>query len=203
MFQQSPVPYLQLVSVFYDLARRYWSKTNPHWVDSRRGISGQNLMVWIGVIDTNIVGPYFFEGGVNSRSFLNMLHQFVLPELRRLGQNSNDIIYMHDGAPPHITQEVRDFLSDTFFGWIGRGNGSIMEWPPRSPDFNPLDFYVWGYLTDLVYLIKPTCIRDLEMKIFEAVDNITAGTLTNVQSNFMKRMRKCLEENGYIVEHLL
>lgn len=160
-------------------------------------------MVWIGVIDTNIVGPYFFQGSVNSNSYLNMLNEFVMPDLRRLGKNSEEIIYMHDGAPPHITQNVRDFLTDNFFGWIGRGNGSIMEWPPRSPDFNPLDFFVWGYLTDLVYLNKPECIRDLEMKIYEAVDNITANMLENVQDNFMKRMEKCLEEDGYIVEHLL
>jgi hypothetical protein len=24
-------------------------------------------------------------------------------------------------------------------------------WPPRSPDLNPLDFYLWGYLETLAY----------------------------------------------------
>lgn len=190
--------------ICYYFPNRYWSKINPKWVDSRKGISGKNLMVWIGVIDTNIVGPYIFErGGVNSQRYLNMLNEYVVPELYRLGKNPNEIIYMHDGAPPHITEGVRNFLTDNFFGWMGRGNGSILQWPPRSPDFNPLDLFVWGYLSDLVYLIKPTSIDDLQMKIIEAVDNITADMLTKVQDNFMKRVKKCLGENGFIFEHLL
>lgn len=160
-------------------------------------------MVWLGVIDESIVGPYYFNGTVNSQSYLNMLEQFVMPELNRLGKNSNEIIYMHDGAPPHITAGVRNFLSANFFGWMGRGDGSILGWPPRSPDFNPLDFFVWGYLSDLVYLIKPRDLHDLRMKIDEAVDNITADMLVNTQINFVKRMIKCLEEGGFIVEHLL
>lgn len=182
---------------------RFWSQVNPEWVESRKGISGHNLMVWLGVIDESIVGPYYFDGTVNSRSYLNMLEEFVMPELNRLGKNSNDIIYMHDGAPPHVTAEVRDFLGANFFGWMGRGNDSILQWPPRSTDFNPLDFFVWGYLSDLVYLVQPEDLNDLRLKIEEAVDNITNAMLVNTQRNFLKRMRKCVEENGFIVEHLL
>jgi len=30
------------------------------------------------------------------------------------------------------------------------------ERPPRSPDFNPLDFYFWGYIKQKVYAEEPT-----------------------------------------------
>jgi hypothetical protein len=33
--------------------------------------------------------------------------------------------------------------------WIGRGGPTA--WPPRSPDLDPLDFYLWGHLKSLVY----------------------------------------------------
>lgn len=33
--------------------------------------------------------------------------------------------------------------------WIGR-DGPI-NWPPRSPDISPLDFFLWGYVKDIVY----------------------------------------------------
>lgn len=160
-------------------------------------------MIWLGVIDKNIIGPYIFKGKVDTQKYLSMLRFKVLPELRRIGKNSREIIYMHDGAPPHVGQPVRNFLTNNFYGWIGRGIGSILEWPPRSPDFNPLDFFVWGFMTDLVYYNKPSNIHELKMKIEEAVDNITPGMLTSVQINFMKRMEKCLQENGYLVEHLM
>lgn len=186
-----------------DCFNRFWSPINPNWVDTRKGISGQNLMTWIGVIDESIIGPYFFDGSVNSQSYSNMITQFVIPELHRLGKDPKEIIFMHDGAPPHIATNVRNLLTNEFYGWIGRGNGSILAWPPRSPDFNPLDFFVWGYLVDLVYLVAPTDINDLRHKIDEAVDHITGEMLTNVQNNFMKRMEKCMEVGGTTIEHLL
>ncbi|EZA55357.1 hypothetical protein X777_04810 [Ooceraea biroi] len=57
---------------------------------------------------------------------------------------------MHDGAPPDFAVIVRNFLNETYNNnWIGRGGP--VPWPPRSPDFNPLDFCIWGYLKSLMY----------------------------------------------------
>ncbi|ERL96003.1 hypothetical protein D910_00787 [Dendroctonus ponderosae] len=47
-----------------------------------------------------------------------------------------------DGAPPHYYCEVWQFLNADFQNrWIGR-NG-FENWPPRSPDLTPLDFFLW------------------------------------------------------------
>jgi hypothetical protein len=49
-----------------------------------------------------------------------------------------------------VLRSMRDVLSKRCHGrWIGRG-GPI-AWPPRSPDLNLLDFYLWGHLNTLVY----------------------------------------------------
>jgi len=48
---------------------------------------------------------------------------------------------MHDGALPHFSRISRDFLNQTYGDrWIGRGGLTL--WPPRSPDLNPIDFYL-------------------------------------------------------------
>jgi hypothetical protein len=60
------------------------------------------------------------------------------------------IWYMHAGAPAHFSRAVRDVLNTTYHDrWIGRGGPTV--WPPRSPDLNPLDFYLQGHLKTLVY----------------------------------------------------
>jgi hypothetical protein len=41
--------------------------------------------------------------------------------------------------------------------WIDR-SGPI-AWPPRSPDLTPLDFFLWGYVKNIVYQVK---INDLQ-----------------------------------------
>lgn len=57
---------------------------------------------------------------------------------------------MHDRVPSHFRIIVRDFLNATYANrWIGRGDP--VPWPARSPDCNPLDFYLWGHVKSLVY----------------------------------------------------
>jgi hypothetical protein len=56
----------------------------------------------------------------------------------------------HDCAPAHLSRAVRGVLSNTYHDrCIGRGGPTA--WPPRSPDLNPLDFYLWGRLEILVH----------------------------------------------------
>ena len=58
---------------------------------------------------------------------------------------------MQNGARPHFSCFVTDVLNERFpDAWIGRG-GPI-PWPPRSPDLSPLDFILWGYIKNIVYL---------------------------------------------------
>ena len=52
------------------------------------------------------------------------------------------------------------------------GRGEPIPWPPRSPDLNPLDFYLWGHLKALVYA---TPVPDEEIhraRIVEGCDTI-------------------------------
>ncbi|EFN87845.1 hypothetical protein EAI_10117, partial [Harpegnathos saltator] len=68
--------------------------------------------------------------------------------------NFDDVWFQQDGAQPHYGRIVRNYLNDTFLNrWIGR-RGTI-EWPPRSPDIAPLDFFLWGTIKNKVYFTKP------------------------------------------------
>jgi hypothetical protein len=46
--------------------------------------------------------------------------------------------------------------------FLGRGvgrDGQIL-WSPRSPDIKPLDFFLWGYVKDIVYNEAQDCCCD-------------------------------------------
>ena len=61
--------------------------------------------------------------------------------------------FQHDGAPPHYSRLVREYLNASFRNrWLGRGGP--VAWPPRSPDLTPLDYYIWGHMKTLVYESK-------------------------------------------------
>ncbi|KAJ4440508.1 hypothetical protein ANN_08649 [Periplaneta americana] len=54
--------------------------------------------------------------------------------------------------------------------WIGRG-GPI-AWPPRSPELNPLDFYLWGHLKSLVYSSPVPDLESLRNRIVACSEDI-------------------------------
>jgi hypothetical protein len=49
---------------------------------------------------------------------------------------------------------------------------NICAWPPRSPDLNPCDFYLWGYLKNRANLPMPKSILELKAIIAREMKNI-------------------------------
>jgi hypothetical protein len=63
----------------------------------------------------------------------------------QLQEDSEDFIFQQDGALPHFQLDVHAYLDANLPGhWIGRAsdNGSVLSWPPQSPDLTPLQFFL-------------------------------------------------------------
>ncbi|KAL4132727.1 hypothetical protein QTP88_009836 [Uroleucon formosanum] len=67
-------------------------------------------------------------------------------------------IFQQDGAPAHNANIVRNYLNEYFPNrWIG--TYGAVQWPPRSPDLIPLDYFLRGPLKTVVYINPPTCLE--------------------------------------------
>ena len=67
----------------------------------------------------NLIGPYFFDGNINGQAYLEMLNNFVLPQVENIfGVNQNGSIsrayWFQDGAPGHRLNAVHDRLQNLF-----------------------------------------------------------------------------------------
>ena len=47
-----------------------------------------------------------------------------------------------------------------------------VEWPPRSPDLTPCDFFLWGHLKDKVFTTPPANIQELRARIVDEVNHL-------------------------------
>lgn len=159
-------------------------------------------MVWAGVIGENIIGPFFINERVNTDVYLELLGDFILPRLQELNYDPETIIYQHDGAPAHRSNDATDWLDENFPQWIGFNSDDI-KWPPRSPDLTPLDFFVWPYVKHRVYQAEPETMEALRECIINAFNTITPGMLRNVHANILKRLQTCLIADGNHIEQLL
>lgn len=188
---------------------RYWATINPHWMVEAHTQHPQKLNVWCGLVGDTILGPYFFEGTLNGEMYLEFLQFELLPALIALFPDRQEpdlpdrqLFFQQDGAPPHYAAPVRAFLDEVFHGrWIGR-RGPI-EWPARSPDLNPLDYFLWGYLKSKVYVNRPVNLEDLRERIRTEIRAIPPEVVRNVQREFIYRLGHCLAVNGAHFEHLI
>ncbi len=172
---------------------RYWCAQNPTAI-VERPLHSQRVTVWAGVAQWGIIGPYFFRGTVNSASYIQMLNEFVLPELRRRRRLSRTW-FQQDGATCHTAEATLAVLRGAF------GNRLISRrtefvWPARSPDMTVPDFFLWGYLKARVYRTQPQTLDELEDRIREEIANLSPVLLEKVFRNFVRRLHACIREDG-------
>lgn len=79
-------------------------------------------------------------------------------------------------------------------------HGFPVQWPSRSPDFNPLDYWLWGYLKSKVYRNSVSDLASLRNAIISNVLGITREQLHSGVSSFIGRMATAIEVNGGYVE---
>lgn len=177
----------------------YWSKNDPDFFTTKP-LHSPRVTVWCGVWSGGIVGPYFFDGNVTGDSYLRMLEDFLLPELKKIPEfECGRLWFMQDGAPPHWSRQVRRWLDDKFTGvWLGRG-GAI-RWPARSPDLTPLDFWFWGDVKRRVYQTRPASLVALKKCIKEKINEITRETRLKSLLEFVARIKECKEKGGKHIE---
>jgi hypothetical protein len=182
-----------------------WDHENPHEIRPRSFQREFSVNVWLSVVYRNICGPHFFPGRLNSELFCNFLEN-SLPEIVEdvpLQQRYHGWIQM-DGAPAHCGRVVREWLNRHYpQRWIGR-SGPVL-WPPRSPDLNPMDYYVWGALKQKVY-IRPVLTRDnLLERIITSCEELRQNPhqISNAVQSLIRRCEKCIEAGGLHFEQLI
>lgn len=180
---------------------RIWAATNP-FISIEAAMNSPKVNVWCAMSSKEIIGPYFFEDEtVNQHNYLDMLKNYFYPIMKRKRLHKK-MIFQQDGAPPHFSKAVREWLNENFdTRWIGRG-GPI-SWAPRSPDLTPLDFFLWGYLKTKVYKTRVDDIDDLKDRIEQEIKAITKETLENVFDGIVKRLNFCIDVNGNTFEQYM
>ena len=61
---------------------------------------------------------------------------------------------------------------------------SHSKWSLHSPDLNPADFYLWGFLKEHVYQNNPQTIPELKVAITQQIHGISDEECVSVIDNF-------------------
>lgn len=177
---------------------RIWGDENPR-VIHEKSLHPPKVTVWCAFWANGIIGPFFFENDagnavtVNAERYQSMLRDFLWTQLSHI--DVSDVYFQQDGATCHTTRENITFLQSKFPQRVISRN-SDFNWPPRSCDLTPLDFFLWGFLKSRVYANKPQTINDLKNNIQVAIREITPATCRKVIENFDIRIDACRRSRG-------
>lgn len=169
---------------------RMWSESRPdEWIEAP--LHDEKIHVWCAISAKRIFGPFYFEESVKAINYLEMLKRYFWPKLLRTADHDK-YYFQQDGAPSHtagITQEWGVAKFGTKF--INKG-----MWPPRSPDLNPCDYFLWGYLKSVVYNPLPRNLEELKVNIEREIRKIQGDVLKKLFLNLRKRCDYVISAGG-------
>ena len=136
---------------------------------------------------------------VTGQRYASLLHNHVIPAMQQRGC-VNQIIFMQDGAPPHIANSVKQHFRHARI----TSCHFRTTWLPRSTDLNLREFWLWSYLKDVVF---STLIADLaELKACTGQhihNNVTLDTLQSVVEHAVSPFQLLAENGGRHTEYVL
>ncbi|EFN79911.1 hypothetical protein EAI_05820, partial [Harpegnathos saltator] len=71
------------------------------------------------------------------------------------------------------------------------GRRGEIEWPSRSLDLSPLDYFSCEYVNNNVYATKLTNLADLRERILHQVNLISPNMRRNILNEFHLRLGHC------------
>lgn len=135
----------------------------------------------------------------NADNYISHLQNDLIPEFRRLYPH-NDYIFIQDSAPSHRAMRTQHFLAENVPDFV-RAN----EWPPNSPDCNPLDYSVWNALQEEVYSGRREPfenLRELRERIELVWPAISQNVIRRAILQFKPRLRAVSLQNGGPIQHI-
>lgn len=180
------------VSTNDNSSRRMWVRRKAK-VLTRQRKRMQNvphLQLWaavgVGYKSDVVIFPRFEEGSayrLTGEKYVSRCLAKVAPALQ---QNR---IFVQDGARPHVKKNVIDYMSR-------KGITRVEDWPPYSPDMNPIE-KVWALLNRGISELRPTTLDELIAATKEAWRRIPQAQIDRHCMWYSSRLKEVYKNNGH------
>lgn len=153
----------------------------------KRGFGGGSCMVWAAFCADSTVALAFVTSKMNSAHYQDVLRLHLLPFLAQHPQQQYEMV--QDNAPIHVSRSTKQ--------WLSANNVTTIDWPPLSPDLNPIE-NLWGILSQKVYANgkQYTDVHSLKAAITQEWSRLNSQTLQNLAVSMSSRLFQVAARRG-------
>ena len=156
-------------------------------------------MIWAGIVGNKLIGSFKVDDGVKltSETYCKFLNNTFFKWYRNQSRSSKaKYVFMHDNAPSHAANATTQFLTKK-----GISNSKLMQWPPASPDLNPIE-NLWNDRRTIVKKKIYDGGRQYNSKsnVWDAIQQSCKGVSTNqieaLTNSMDKRLISVIQQKG-------
>jgi transposase len=162
-------------------------KYNSRFVQKTIQAGGGSIGVWGCFAGTGIGDCKVYSGRMNSILYKETLENALLPSSSRLIPRGKDWQFVQDGAPCHTANSIKE--------WFAQKKIKKVEWPPRSPDLNPIEHF-WAEIDKQLSNHQITSLSQLEQLIEKYWRAISKSYCSRLSESMSKRVRMCIKAKG-------
>lgn len=135
---------------------------------------------------------------VNANYYVTQLLPHLVTDAQQL--LDGNFVFQQDGAPAHTATVTQEWINHNCPDMIVKD-----DWPPNSPDLNPLDYHVWGAMLEKYqqYSPKPKNLAELRTVLESIWSELPQEPIDRAILAFRKRLTACVQVNGSHFEHCL
>ena len=156
-----------------------------------------NVMVFACITSDGKSPLVFVDSGVkiNQHNYLNdVLIKVVEPWLKS-HFGTDPYVFQQNGAPSHTARTVQEWCENNLCDFTRSD-----EWPPNSPDLNPMDYSVWSVSESKACTSPHSSVNSLKAALVKAWDEIDEEYLRRTVDAFPRRLRQCIGARGGRIE---
>ncbi len=150
---------------------------------------GGSLMLW-GCMSGAGVGRFCrINTTMDASLYVEILEGELLDTIRDQGATVKDVIFQQDNDPKHTSKLARECLE--------RLGLEVLQWPPQSPDLNPIE-HLWTHLKRQLYQYpKPAQgMEELWVRLQEEWGKIPRDVVLALVDSMPRRIQAVLKAKG-------